>query len=490
MLRKILILNVFLITLFFLSPEVSAAELFAGMAVTDITPAEPVAVSGQFRLRVAQRVETPITANVIALESREAGASREIAIMVSCDLLYIPPEVLELVRKEIRDRLPDVDTKKMFLCGTHTHTAPVLKVDKYRIPHKGIMQVEQYRVFLAERIADAVAQAWDKRAKASVTWGLSHAVVAYNRRAVYTDGSARMYGRTNVPEFRNLEGYEDHDINTLFFWNDTGRLIGIAINVACPSQEVESRSAVNADYWHPVRQRLGKRYGPSVCIVGFNGAAGDQSPHLMYRKAADERMRQLRGLSRLEEIARRIVAAVDDAYEVVKNDRHSDIPLIHRVETVRLPMRRVTQAEYTEAKAAVEKAAAQIAQNPDAAAQEYRRMKWYQTTVNRFERQKIDPKPTYEIELHVLRIGDVAICTNPFELFTDYGIRIQARSKAVQTFVVQLVGGGSYLPTEKAVRGGHYSAVVHSNPVGPEGGTVLVDKTVNLIDSVWKESNE
>jgi hypothetical protein len=206
----------------------------------------------------------------------------------------------------------------------------------------------------------------------------------------------------------------------------------------------------------------------------------------MYRKAADERMRRLRGLSRLEEIARRIVAAVDDAYEVVKKDRHSDVPLIHKVETIQLPMRLVTEAEYAEAKAAVEKTAAQIEQDPDAAARAYRRMKWYQVTADRFERQKTEPGPTYEMELHVLRIGDIAICTNPFELFTDYGIRIQARSKAVQTFVVQMVGGGSYLPTEKAVRGGHYSAVVHSSLVGPEGGTVLVDRTINLINSLWK----
>ncbi|MGB2820340.1 MAG: hypothetical protein WBF17_05125, partial [Phycisphaerae bacterium] len=62
---------------------------------------------------------------------------------------------------------------------------------------------------------------------------------------------------------------------------------------------------------------------------------------------------------------------------------------------------------------------------------------------------------------------------------------IKARSKAVQTFVVQLVGPGTYLPTERAVRGGHYSAIVHSSLVGPEGGQVLVDRTVELVDSLW-----
>lgn len=489
MFRKPLVMVGFLVILLLSPPGGSAAELWVGTAVVDITPAEPVAVSGQFHLRIAKTVETPVTANVIALESRGDGLPRDVAIMVSCDLLYIPSEVLELVRKAVRERLGDFDTRKLFLSGTHTHTAPVLLLDKYPIPREGVMQVKQYRSDLAELVADAIVQAWNSRTAASVTWGLSHAVVAYNRRAVYADGSAQMYGKTDVAAFRNLEGYEDHDVNTLFFWNDSGELTGAVVNVSCPAQEVESRSTVNADFWHPVREALRKRYGEQLCVLGWTGASGDQSPHLMYRKAADERMRKLRGLNRLDEIARRITRAVDDAYETVKNDRHADVPLIHKVETVHLPMRLVTEAEYAEAKAAVEKAAAQIEQNPEAAAREYRRMKWYETTVKRFDKQRTDPEPTYEMELHVVRIGDAAIATNSFELFGDYGIRIKARSKAVQTFVVQLAGPGTYLPTEKAIRGGHYSAVVHSSLVGPEGGDVLVNRTVGIINSLWTKSS-
>ena len=60
-------------------------------------------------------------------------------------------------------------------------------------------------------------------------------------------------------------------------------------------------------------------------------------------------------------------------------------------------------------------------------------MKWQERVVQRFESQKTNPKPTYEMEMHVLRIGDAVVCTNPFELFTDYGIQIKARSPAVQT---------------------------------------------------------
>src|SRR5690606_12487574 len=105
-------------------------------------------------------------------------------------------------------------------------------------------------------------------------------------------------------------------------------------------------------------------------------------------------------------------------------------------------------------------------------------------------KQQENPGAMYETEIHVLRLGDAAICTNQFELFTDFGIRIQARSKALQTFVIQLAGPGTYLPTAKAVAGGGYSAVCQSNIVGAEGGQVLVDRTVEIINSFWEQDRE
>jgi hypothetical protein len=113
-----------------------------------------------------------------------------------------------------------------------------------------------------------------------------------------------MYGDTNVPEFLGLEGYEDHDVNMLFFWNQDGKLIATIIEVPCPAQEVENQTTVNADFWHPVRVALRQRFGADLCVLGMVGAAGDQSPHLMYRKAAEERMRKLRNLSRMDRASR------------------------------------------------------------------------------------------------------------------------------------------------------------------------------------------
>ena len=80
------------------------------------------------------------------------------------------------------------------------------------------------------------------------------------------------------------------------------------------------------------------------------------------------------------------------------------------------------------------------------------------------------------------------MATNPFELYTDYGLRIKARSPAVQTAVVQLTAGcAAYLPTERAVLGGGYSARIDDGVVGPEGGTALVDETSKVLKEIWAE---
>jgi hypothetical protein len=492
---------VLFVAMLFFAANLRAEELHIGTATADITPKLPVALMGQFNLRIADTVETPLTANVIALESRDGNRTLDIAIMVACDVVEIPEKLLKSVRDEVHKQIPEIDVNKIFLTSIHTHTAPVLENGlqysfRYQIPKNGVLQVEEYDLFFVQRITEAIVKAWKNRHPGSVTWGLGHAAIAYNRRAVYSravptpgyfsDGTAQMYGNTNLPDFINLEGMEDHDVNTLFFWDKSGKLIAMTIEVPCPAQEVESRSTINADYWYPVREKLKQQFGSDLCVLGWIGAAGDQSPRPLYRKAAEERMIRLRNLSRLEEIARRIVLAVEESYETVKDDRYDNVQLTHKVETLALPKRLVTEQEYKFCKGERDEASAEMAADSSTAGAVLARMTWNRDVVDRYEKQKTDPNPKMDVEIHVLRLGDVAICTNQFELFTDYGIRIQSRSNALQTFVIQLAAGaGSYLPTEKAVKGGGYSAVIQSDIVSPEGGQILVDRTVKLINNMF-----
>ena len=459
--------------------EGRAAELHVGGSTLSITPGRPVALAGQMHTRIARQVESPVTATALALESRDGEKVLDQAVLISCDLVAINADVRDRVRRQVKDRIPGLDVGKLILSATHTHTAPVMQEGDYEIPQGEVMQPAEYTEFLAARVAEAAVKAWDARQPGRVGWGLGHAVLAQNRRSVYADGRAEMYGPTDRPDFRGIEGPEDQGVEVLFFWDRDGKLIATAINVACPAQEVEGGSAVNADFWHDVREMLHTRYGKDLLVLGWTGAAGDQSPHLMYRERAEERMRTLRGLTRLQELSRRIVTAWEEAYEGARKEQHSDAVLIHKVATIELPARIVTEAEAAEARSKVETLAKDPRNRPVVG--------WHGDVVKRFERQKAGVVEPFAMELHVIRLGDVAIATNVFELFTDFGIQIKARSRAIQTFVIQLTAGPgtSYLATARAARGGGYSAIVESNLVAPEGGQVLADRTVDLINSLW-----
>src|SRR5690606_15132705 len=281
-------------------------------------PDLPVALAGQFHTRISEYVHDPVTATAIAIETRQDGKVVDQAIMVSCDLVAIRGGLQERLRANLQDRLDGFDVQKLFLNATHTHTGPVLQSGIYELPQEGVMQPDDYMNFLVDRLAEIVTKAWEQRSPSGISWGLGHAVVGLNRRAVYYPGEARMYGNTSRDDFSHIEGYEDHSVKLLYFWDTDNQLVGIAINIACPSQEVEGESYLSADFWHDVRVLLKKAYSEDLFIFPMTAASGDQSPHLMFRKKAEEERRRRKGISRTQEIAERIVRAVTSETDIAR----------------------------------------------------------------------------------------------------------------------------------------------------------------------------
>jgi len=472
--------------------SLDAATFNIGAAWSDMTPSKSVPLWGQGHLRLSQGVDTPLAVHAVALESVDGERRIDSTIFVSVDLVIVPGNLLDAVQKKVAGKDNTIDANKLVVSATHTHTAQTVCLDMPKLPAAdNIMDYPEAIDFTAERIADAVVRAWKSRKPGKIAFGLDFGVVGWSRRAVYADGHAQMYGNANQPDFRGYEAMEDHDIGSIFFLDENDALLAVAVNVACPSQEVEGRNTINADFWHPVRETLAKRFGSDLVVLGWCSAAGDVSPHVQYRRAAISRMNALRQLNEMNEIARKIDRAVADTWEAVQKTASADVPLAHRVETLPLPMRKVTEQEYQSAKAECGKIAETLKANPNKAHAELDWMfgAWHGDVVKRYESQQKDADVRHPATIHVVRLGDAAVFTNQFELFTDFGIQMKARSPAVQTFVVQLVGShgglGSYLPTERAVRGGSYSAIIQSTPVGPEGGQVLVEETLKIANELF-----
>ena len=476
------------------------AALKIGWAQADITPPEPVIIAGQFHARVSEGVIDPITATVLALEG-----DVDHVVLVSCDVVSIPDALRDAVRGKLRGAV-GLDPRKVILHATHSHTAPLYDGGRI-VPGLELRAMETAALvaFTSDLIAQAVTRAWAERKPGGIAYGMSQAVVGRNRRSVDRSGKSTMYGDVARADFSHIEGFEDHDVSFLATYDPEGALTGLVVNVACPAQADESLFSLTADFWHDTRLELRRRHGAKLFVAAQCSTAGDIAPHFVrnssYDHRASKRMLDLKKRSVRAEIAHRIANAADEVLPVIKGTVERSPKLLHRVETLALPMNKLTEADIADARKEAglwrgryETEKAKIDAQPPATRTgrwyvavtgAYGRMRWNERVLERFDAQKNGPQ-SQTIEIHVVRIGDVAVATNPFEYYLDYGIQIKARSPAPQTFLVQLAGAGTYVPSPRSTLGGGYGSLPASNPVGAEGGGVLRDRTVELLRDHWK----
>ena len=494
-------------------------KLKIGWAEVSITPEKKIALAGQFVERISEYVETPITVTALAVTDGD-----EQMIICSCDLVNIGENLVSAVRESVKKINSEIDTDKIIISAIHTHSShsyargfkggfprmqeilnsflPPEKQYQVKVSAKGddFMDAFESLEFLTERITQAAVEAWNNRKPARYAQGFGRAAIGMCRRVCYSDGSAKMWGDTNMASFTELEGGNDSGIEMLFFYDENEKLTGVVANVACPAQVVEHRLFISSDYWGKVKILLREKYGEDLFVLGLCSAAGDQCPRDMIRwvnpetpiddpnierndyieRDADPSMFDIKG-SWL--VGKRIVNEIVMALEDVEKT-YDEAIFKHEKLTVDLPLRRVTPKDYEEAVESLEKYAAKVTDHVNF--DDNAKMHIHTGTILRWERQH--KQDIYPIEVHIARFGNIAIATNPFELFLDYGNKIRARSRARQTILIQLACGDSgYLPTEKAEKGSHYSAYVSSGNVGHEGGEIFVRKTTEEINKMWLE---
>lgn len=482
-----------------------STTLHIGWAEVDITPQElPVFIAGQFHARISEGIQNPLKATTLVIES--AG---EHVVFATLDTVSISEPLRDAIRSKINE--PGLDPQKIVINATHTHTAPLNRIISHGASRiwrgEGDLKIEavpteNYIEFASTQVASAISEAWKNRAPGGVAFGQDYAVIGRNRRWVDHDGISTMYGlnENTAARFAHIEGYEDHSLNLLATYDADKNLTGVVVNVPSPSQETEGLFEISADYWHETRGELRARLGEKLYILPQCSSAGDLTSHLIFEKAPHERMLKLRGRTGRQEIAARIAECVERILPYISSTIATDLELKHTYETLQLPMNALTEEQVEDARKnqvewqqQYEEEKQKIADNPALkedphwyvpVTRAFSRAGWYGGVINRYEKQKTDPN--WPAEVHIVRLGEIAFATNPFEYYLDFGIQIKVKSPALQTFIVQLAGNGSYVPSPRAAAGGGYGAVAASNPVGPEGGKVLAEYTLASINEFWK----
>jgi hypothetical protein len=245
---------------------------------------------------------------------------------------------------------------------------------------------------------------------------------------------------------------------------------------------------------------LRRKFGDHLFILPQCSAAGDQNAVLLYDNEAYERMLRLQNLTAREAIALRIVKAIEEILTYIQPTINFAPSFMHKIENVQIPLNQLTQDDLIHARQQVEhyqeiynRERYKMLANSDLQYEPRwylpitnanRLMRWHQDVITRYE--KMSELTNRTIELHVIRVGELVFATNPFEYYLDYGIQIKLRSPAIQTFLVQLTGEATYVPTPRSVKAGGYGSMPANNPIGSEGGQLLAERTLSIIQNLWK----
>ena len=477
-------------------------ELQAGWAEADITPeGERIELAGQYYQRISRGIHSRLKAVVLVLKYE-----KEITVMISLDIVTIPDDFSRDMQKLISDSIPEIPVDKIIINAIHTHNGPDLELNtNWQRGTQAENAGREYRNLVTSRILEAVEMAWDSIQVAGISSILDFARVGHSRRAVYSDGTVEMYGRTDRDDFMGMESGEDSGVELFFFFNQKKDPIGAIVNVACPAQVMEATYKISSDYMGALREKLKKEFGNNFFMLSQISAAGCQAPRDLTRRYRDEP--DFWHEDGVEVISDRLLDAVRRGYEKAVKDIAYDAGMYHVTKKIVLPKRRASYMDYINAQNEMNKLIAirdteaafkdfkdevhkneRIPGRPgpyDSKLHHYVKIKGFEAVIKRYEEQ--DEHPNFLMELHVIRVGDVVFASNPFELFLDFGQQIKARSQARQTFLIQLANGtGIYLPTERAERLGGYGGQIVNGFVGSDGGKKLVDETVKVIQSLFE----
>ena len=498
-------------------PSAKPGRLRIGWAMRDVSTDLPVVIPGGWTRPISKGMTDKLTLTALAIEN-----GVDAVIFLSCDHVHLGAGNVRQIQRLVAKMEPKLPRDKWIVSSTHTHSGVALYgPGRHGIP-EGIPFDEkaEYRAMFIRSAAEAIVEAWRKRALGKIAWGHGFVVAGFSRRTIYKEdltriprlkhdptspvinGHGTMHG-PNIPEFSHYEAGLDPFANYLFTFDMNDKLTGAIINLATTAQCGNPDPAhLSADFWHEARQAFKAKYG-DIYLLPQCAAAGDITPRQQHYRKAQVRRLKLKYGDRSDnftirfrlDVAERILASFDEVLAWASKDKRFMLPICHT--TIRHKLKRATFAPDDVAAAQrnldeLEKLpppqdADPVARNKALSYRATQRGKFTKVVRNAESVKKI---PAFEAELHIVRIGDIAFASNPFELFIDYMHRIQRQSPYELTFIVQLaqMGGlsGGYLPTERAVANRGYSAEPYSYSTSPEGGDTLVKETVKELQRLYR----
>lgn len=434
----------------------------AGAATSNITPPLGISINGGMSDRMAVHVHDELHARCLVLDNAQTRVA--IVLVDSC---VIPRPIFDAAKKLVQAeaKLP-VD--HMLMAATHTHYAPTVA---------NVFQSEAdeaYIRFLERRIADGVRRATNNLAPARIGWAVgSEPNQVFNRRWYLkpgtmppnpfgtSDDKVKMNPGVGNKNLVKPAGPIDPDVSIVSVQSPDGRPVALLANYSLHYVGGYPGNCISADYFGAFADRMQEllradRLDPPFVAMMSNGTSGDinninfcggqlpQPPYGQMRLVAN--------------------AVADAAYKACSTITYRDwVPLDIRESKIELGVRRPSDADVERAQEILAKAKGRSLRGLTEiyANETVNLAKWPQNV---------------ELILQAIRIGDLAICAIPCEVFAEIGLELKKRSPFKPTFTIELANGyNGYLPTpEQHALGGYETWRARSSYLATDASPKIV----------------
>ncbi len=420
-----------------------------GTAWEEITPDKPLPLLGQMHVRLGQYKHDPLTVNAVVFDDGQ----QRVAVL-SVDVCVIPAALIQRLQQACAAAVA-IKPEAVLIAATHTHVAPCTTNQLVGEVDPAFLQR------LEEATAQAVQRAVQDLEEVELSAGSGYlANMGWNRRGMRRDGSCHMYWGSWKADFVGIEGPRDGEVAVVFARKPNGQVKAVVSSFATHPNCVEGESYYSADLPGQVRRVLRGALGEEVGVVYLTGAAGNTAPSIMENNP--QSIQPWRGESGL------VRSGLYLGGEMLKIIAEQTTPMVdpvvrHAQAQLDIPMREWDAwADLTEFKGGM--------------------LEFFEQSRADWPRMLREDNPV-PIRLHVLRLGDAALCFNPTELYVEFGLAIKQKSPARTTLIAELTDGyWGYVPTPEAIRHGGYSALSASHTrLIPEGGWMIVETTRQLL---------
>ncbi len=449
----------------------------AGASTSNITPPLGSGIVGNFgNPPPAMYVHDELQTRTLVLDDGKAKL-----VFVIADNVGISRQVFDhaknLILKETQ-----IPASHIMMSSNHTHSA-VSAYSDYEERKPGTEKpLDDYQLFMARRMADGVRIAIHNLEPAKIGWGVGNAPQhVFNRRWKMREKVMNPFGEMDEVQFnpgvanpnkKEPAGPTDPQISFMSVQSIKGTPIALLANYSLHYVGGVPKNDISADYYAVFADRMSEllkadRQDPPFVAMMSNGTSGDVN-NINFRGPAENHV----PYAKMKIVADDVAKEVFRVYQGIQYK--SQVALRAAFSELNLEIRQPSPEALERAK--------KIRDKPEQVKPDHQLEKTYAERIIKMHELWPDQ---ISAPMQVFKIGDLGVAAIPFEVFTEIGLEIKAKSPFKPIFTIGLANGYyGYLPTPEQHLLGGYETWPGTNRVEKSASRKITAEILKLFEQV------